>query len=622
MVIWSALGYSGWAVGWGGTILRTYGGGQEWITQTAGVVDFYGVHGRPNNHRLGVSVGADGDAFGTYDTGEDWLPLSFGTTALLTSVYFSSDNIVWVVGESGYTFRTGTTPAYVVAEVLWDVYALDDQTAWAVGEGGRIISTTNGASTWSSDYLFGVFAVDDQTAWTVGENGTILHTANSGTTWITQTSSTSEYLFGVFAVDDQTAWAVGGSGTILHTTDGGTTWTAQTSGTAELLLDIFFAYPDRYGGDNWQGTSMSAPAVSGILGLMLEAYNTTYGTDPWPSTLKAILMHTAEDLGNAGPDYKFGYGHVDALAAVNLIADTTYFTQGSVDNGIVYTYTLTSDGAVAPMCTLVWDDVPANPAADPALVNDLDLRLVAPNGTTHMPWVLDKDNPDNAATRGDNGLDNVEQVVATATQAGGWSVVVIGDSVPLGPQGFSLVCNSALTSKTNIYLPVVLSNHDPSQLLRNGDFDTGTLTPWQIYIGSPALTDQVYRSAPYSLRLAGSNDAEDVVYQEVTVPSNATGVTLDFWYRASSNDPSAPEDHMCVDILDTNADPVAGGSACYDLYYVEPKEQWLPGQLVITGADLTPLLGQTGAVSFSGWTNATNPSTAWVDDVSFKVTTP
>lgn len=172
-----------------------------------------------------------------------------------------------------------------------------------------------------------------------------------------------------------------------------------------------------------------------------------------------------------------------------------------------------------------------------------------------------------------------------------------------------------------LYLPLVLNKYDPNQLLRNGNFDTGTFSPWLADIGSPALTSQVYRSAPYSVRLAGYNDAEDYVYQEVTVPSSATEVILDFWYRASSTDPSAPEDHMCVEVLDSNGDPVVEDIwVCYGLYDVEPKGQWLNDQLVFTGADLTPLLGQTVFVLFSGRTNATNPSTAWVDDVSFRVT--
>jgi len=671
MAIWSALGYTGWAVGDSGTILRTYGGGQDWVAQTTGAVDFYGVHGMPNSENDGVVVGASGVVSFTLNGGDAWYTIYHPSSVDLRGVYKSSASVSWMVGTGGYVFRTGGSN-YVVAEDLWSICAPDDQTAWAVGDWGRIINTTDGASTWitqtsgttsnlygvsftsvytgwvvgeddgtilhtinggstwisqtspTSNFLYGVFAVDAQTAWAVGENGTILHTTNGGSTWTAQTSNTSYALTNVFAADDQTAWAVGDIGTILHTTNGGATWTAQNNPTGETLWDVFFSYSDRYGGDNWQGTSMAAPAVSGILGLMLEAYNTTYGSDPWPSTLKAILMHTAEDLGNTGPDYKFGYGHVDALAAVNLItattsANTTYFTQDTIANWGIYTYTLYSSGAAAPVCTLVWDDYPGVSSASKALVNDLNLRLVAPSGTTHMPWTPDKDLPDDPATRGDNDVDNIEQVVATAAQAGEWSIVVRGHNVPLGPQDFSLVCNQAFTPRTHVYLPVVLNNYDPSELVQNGNFDTGTWAPWQIE-GSPELDDQVYHSASYSARLAGRDNVDsDYVVQEVTVPSNATEVTVDFWYRVSSNDPSAPEDYMCVEILDSGFSTVLVSVGCFELY-LEPQEQWINFQRVISGTELTPLLGQTVLVSFQGWTNATNPSTAWVEDVSFKVT--
>ena len=169
-----------------------------------------------------------------------------------------------------------------------------------------------------------------------------------------------------------------------------------------------------------------------------------------------------------------------------------------------------------------------------------------------------------------------------------------------------------------VYLPVVLKNYVPGQLLRNGNFDTGTFTPWRIE-GSPELDNQVYHSAPWSARLAGYNDAEDYVYQEVTVPSDATEVTLDFWYRVSGNDPD-PDEVLCYAILDSEGDVEFAGE-CPALYLLEPQDQWLNNlQLVVSGTDLTPLLGQRVLVLFAGGTNATNPSTAWVDDVSFKVT--
>lgn len=175
------------------------------------------------------------------------------------------------------------------------------------------------------------------------------------------------------------------------------------------------------------------------------------------------------------------------------------------------------------------------------------------------------------------------------------------------------------TSDNYLYLPTVLNNYDSSELLQNGDFDTGAWTPW-LTDTVPVLDDQVYRSASYSARLAGRDNVDsDYVYQAVMVPANATEVTLDFWYRVSSNDSSSPEDYMCVEILDSGGSTVLVGVVCYDLY-LEPQEQWLNFQFAISGTDLTPLLGQTVLVSFQGWTNAANPSTAWVDDVSFKVT--
>jgi subtilisin family serine protease len=46
-----------------------------------------------------------------------------------------------------------------------------------------------------------------------------------------------------------------------------------------------------------QGTSMAAPAVSGAVGLLVEDYrNRNNQTDPMPSTVRVLLVHSAEDL--------------------------------------------------------------------------------------------------------------------------------------------------------------------------------------------------------------------------------------------------------------------------------------------------------------------------------------
>jgi hypothetical protein len=64
------------------------------------------------------------------------------------------------------------------------------------------------------------------------------------------------------------------------------------------------------------GTSMASPHVNGVVALMLEAcpYLTV-------NEIKQILYDTAVDLGNNGNDNDYGWGMIDALAAVNMALD-------------------------------------------------------------------------------------------------------------------------------------------------------------------------------------------------------------------------------------------------------------------------------------------------------------
>ncbi|MBU0983981.1 MAG: hypothetical protein KKA42_08930, partial [candidate division Zixibacteria bacterium] len=103
-------------------------------------------------------------------------------------------------------------------------------------------------------------------------------------------------------------------------------------------------------------------------------------------------------------------------------------------------FTLTVPGNIdALKVTLVWDDPGGTTSSSQNLINDLNLVLVDPFGAETEPWVLDPGNPNLAATRGVDHLNNVLTVETPNPIAGIWTARVDGYNVPDGPQAFSLV---------------------------------------------------------------------------------------------------------------------------------------------------------------------------------------
>lgn len=186
---------------------------------------------------------------------------------------------------------------------------------------------------------------------------------------------------------------------------------------------VSYTGDDRYGSGS--GTSFAAGSASGAAALLLDAAARAIpGWRMRASTLKALLIHGATDIGASGPDYANGYGLIDVLSSVTRIADqATTATIGAwpivedrLDDDFSFaTYTVFWDGGSDLAATLCWTDPAGSPVGDllnvttPTLVNDLDLRLIGPDGA-HYPFRLDRANPAAAATTGDNAVDNVEQV--------------------------------------------------------------------------------------------------------------------------------------------------------------------------------------------------------------------
>ncbi|UCE99972.1 MAG: S8 family serine peptidase [Planctomycetota bacterium] len=213
---------------------------------------------------------------------------------------------------------------------------------------------------------------------------------------------------------------------------------------------------------SYTGTSMAAPSVAGAAMLLVQYYGELFpGEAMRASTLKALIIHTADDLGNAGPDYKFGWGLMNAKAAADHIADHNDFPDGNKivvgaldDSNIVNTYAFESDGGSPIRATLCWTDPPATAASgldnpSPRLINDLDLRITDPNGITYYPYVLNPASPNYQATTGDNTLENVEQVLIHSPNVPGSYSVQISYKGTLinNQQHYSLILSGQLTAQ-------------------------------------------------------------------------------------------------------------------------------------------------------------------------------
>ena len=362
------------------------------------------------------------------------------------------------------------------------------------------------------------------------------------------------------------------------------------------------------------GTSMATPAVAGVVTLGLEHYRDITGSSnarPSNALTKAWLIHTARDQGLTGPDYLYGYGQVDALKFINLISDTTKYRTGAITTtGETDTFTyFIPPGSGELKVSLAWDDYAASPIISngaAALVNDLDLEVIAPDGsTTSYPFLLDPANPERAATtNGANSLDNQEQVIVSSPTPGLWTIRVKGTSVPQAPQSYALVHSHSGTLNCG------------ADLVTNGDFEAGN-SGWSL---AGNVTAATVGSAPpggtgNALLVGGNttqNNMQEYGYQQVTLPPNATIAKLSFDWFMSTNEssPTIPFDTFYVEAYNT--------SLTQDLLVGDVRSNawkanvWHGNDTL----DLSPLAGQTVNLLFRSINDSLLTTSFYVDNVN------
>jgi len=287
---------------------------------------------------------------------------------------------------AGIAFNTTIMPIKVLGADGSGAYSqVADGIYYAVDYGADIINMS----------LSGPAAtiLEDAVAYAAGYGVTVIAACgNSGAASCEYPAAYDSYVIAVGATQyDQTKSPYSSFGSSLDlVAPGGNTGVDQNSdGYADGVLQQTFAdTPVDWNYWFYQGTSMASPHVAGVAALLLAK-------DPslTPSQIRNILQSTAEDLGATGWDSTYGWGLVDAQAALFSIlpaVSITLTTDSSVAFGIMplgSTEDTTASG-INDVETVTVDTGPADLEVKSTVFSDgaNTWNLGTTNGANQVKW--------------------------------------------------------------------------------------------------------------------------------------------------------------------------------------------------------------------------------------------
>lgn len=265
------------------------------------------------------------------------------------------------------------------------------------------------------------------------------------------------------------------------------------------------------------GTSMATPLMAGAAGLARQWVTTTGGiANPSGALLKALLLNGArnmapgqygtgskQEIPNARPNNVQGWGHVDLYNTLQPAAgqflhliDTNSLSTGQSN---VFTYVVGAGSTNKFILTMAYSDYWGTVGSGKQLVNDLDLRVRKPSGTTLYP---------NNRTSAD-ATNNVEMIEFEADEAGTYTVTVNARTVPQGgSQAYALVVRGPAEELG-----------DPEYGLRDdGGVNLPTLTYWHDGLGS----DTTEKGSNFNGRVLGVRT--QIYFKGASIKTWKTGV--------------------------------------------------------------------------------------------------
>jgi hypothetical protein len=311
------------------------------------------------------------------------------------------------------------------------------------------------------------------------------------------------------------------------------------------------------------GTSGATPVVAGGVGLIYEMYkenhfgNNPQGMTPHASTVKAILIADAYQYEfTQGDRYAQGWGLVDVGNVYNLSVNHFIDDENSaLRMGDLVTYKITPTMETPLKITLVWTDVPTTTSSSMHLINDLNLKVIDPNGEIyHGNYGL----VDGKWSEADGEMDhtnNVENVFIENPISGEWTIEVFAENVPRDgvvgtpdiDQSFALVASGVVKDEhdlrvESLHYPRYVDTQETVQInasiLNIGSNDESNVKV-RFYVDS-ILMDS------FTVNSIGYGDIEDVNF--VWTPTNAKKYDISVDIEPISQETSTVDNRMNVEI--------------------------------------------------------------------------
>lgn len=353
---------------------------------------------------------------------------------------------------------------------------------------------------------------------------------------------------------------------------------------------------------NGNGTSMSAPAVSGGLALLYQRYRQLHnGANPKSGLMKALICNGAADKGNAGPDFSNGFGWMNLERSLLMLEKAQYKT-GSVSQGSIQKINIpVPPNAAALKVMLYWHDPAASLISSQALVHNLDLEVAAPSAAIQFPQVLSTslNALTQASVNGVDHLNNIEQVTINQPVAGEYTIQVKGTTVGQHPEQEYFVVYDIIEAGTRLTYPTGGAALVPGEkVIVQWDAFENVSNPFHLQYSTDGGASWL------DIKTDISNTARQ---QEWTVPSTASGNVKLRLQHGSSESVTAPFTVLglpvfsfatvqCEGYINLTWNAVAGATG-YEV-------------LMLRGAEMQPIAQTTGTSYIIN--NLSKDSTYWV----------